>query len=605
MIETVHPRQQEKTVDRQRHRGADIIGWIVHHPVYAFALMTLVGFVLAAVLWKLSLYWPVRGPGIDNKDLWSNASTLVQAILGTALVGASAFVAIMIATSATRAADSALDIAKASLAESHTNNKINDPDYQSAKHALRGYQRYAFQMGSLLATYRLHKQQLELRRYAARRVGFEEGDRKVALDAVGTVAAGLPAWDESLRQVQQLLFDESFLAATFEAARLLDDQTPRASVAESHLWALRKNMAGLSSVIEQVLAAKPDATLSDAMMNLLARFALLAHELEAGIEGLRRHGAMVAKSHADGTMQSRYPLLQYLVDWLGQIPDFERERDFKTSLHMAFDDLRFVDALVANKDFAAAVSGLVGHTLDDSLPEEISERTQGLHRTLLVPTAIGDQATLLNAERAVADAARRRGLLPRPVSVTTADELPATGRKEGNNDFVVFTCTRKTLPLLFHGDVLGPYTRGCVVVDGMRRADMVLQDDGTSCEDELCDVEEHLQAGEQNGVRGRGMIDVVSTLSAWAFVHGKRADRELARLQPGAGDSPLGDGPRLAWIGIDYRELGVKAPTRLESYLMCELWSIFGRGGLAVGSDAAQMLGLDGKLEQTTDKARF
>ena len=586
MSDTVHPHQQGKAANKRNRHGVDIIGWIVNHPVAAFAAVTLVTFFLAFGVWELSLLWPVHGLGIDNKDLWSNASTLVQAILGTALVGASAFVAIMIATSATRAADSALDIANASLAESQTNNKINDPDYQSAKHALRGYQRYAFQMGSLLATYRLHKQQLELRRYAARRVGFEEGDEKTASDAAKAVPIGLPAWNESLRQMQQLLFDESFVSAIFEAARMLDDQKASAPVAESHLWALRKNMAGLSSVIEQVLAARPDATLSDAMMNLLARFALLAHELEAGIKGLHRLGAGVVKAQVDGQKQARYPLLRYLFDWLEQIPDFERERDFKASLRTAFGDVKFVDVLGANEGFAAAVSGLVARVLADPLPEDVSVRMYGLHRTLLVATAIGDQATLLNAEQVAKEAAGRHGLEPLFVPVTDPNELPRYGFDEGNDKFLIFTCAREALPLLFRKGVLGPYTKGCIIVDGIKS-------DGA-----LCTAEELLQDLK---VPRPSIVDVVRILANHAYNFEKLDDSDLARLRPGDEDSPFGDGPRLAWIGIDYRELGVEPPTRLENW-SCELWSIFGRGGLAVGKDAAQILGLVDTLERATDE---
>lgn len=123
--------QITKTGQRQPV-GADIINWIVRHPVYAFILLTLVTFVLAAVMWRLLLYWPVSGPNIENKDLWSNASTLVQALLGTALVGSSAFVAIMIATSATRAADAALK-------ETQLSNKLNSPEYRLAFDAYLDY----------------------------------------------------------------------------------------------------------------------------------------------------------------------------------------------------------------------------------------------------------------------------------------------------------------------------------------------------------------------------------------------------------------------------------------------------------------------------------
>lgn len=59
-------------------------------------------------------------------ELLNNSSALTGTIIGTSVAIASAFVAMMLASTATT-------IAKASLAESSLANKLNSPDYQSAK----------------------------------------------------------------------------------------------------------------------------------------------------------------------------------------------------------------------------------------------------------------------------------------------------------------------------------------------------------------------------------------------------------------------------------------------------------------------------------------
>lgn len=124
--------QQNQTQKEKSKPGADALRWVIAHPVGAFLAVTMVSLALAALLYQGSLFWPLAGKGLQINDVYSNASALVQAIVGTALVGASAFVAILIATSAAKTAESA-------LAESKLNNKLNSPQYQLAFDAYVNY----------------------------------------------------------------------------------------------------------------------------------------------------------------------------------------------------------------------------------------------------------------------------------------------------------------------------------------------------------------------------------------------------------------------------------------------------------------------------------
>lgn len=548
--------------------------------------------LLAAVVWGLSLIWPLHGANIENKDLWSNASTLVQAILGTALVGASAFVAIMIATSATKTADSALH-------ESKTNNQINDPDYLGAKQALRGYQRYAFQVGSLLATYRLHKQQSQLRQYAQHGVTKESGDPGAKDVSAVPVGPG-PAWNETLRQLQQLLFDESFVSAAYEAARLLDDSEADDRPGETHVQALRKDMAGLSSVIEQILADQRVADSTGALMNLLARSALLVHQLELGCVGMTRFALSANDSTSTASDSSNYPMLRWLSGWVGQIPAFETDRSFRDFLRIPFGEF----FLFGMPQISNEVPRVIDEILSGVMPSKLGHMRDacGLHRALLVATTVGDQATLLGLESVVGKVARKQGLEPMHVHVTDPNGVPRFGAERDNGKFLIFTCTRKTLPFLFRDAVFGPYTKGCVIVDGVRASDPLCLMEDSFQERSTWVSKQHSDDDVAPDAFVPDIADVVRALAVDAMNQGKLRDAYFSYLGPESENSPLGDGPRIAWIGIDYRELGVEPPSRLDNW-SCELWSILQQGGYALGVDVVQMLKLEDDMPTSGEKS--
>lgn len=124
--------EQNRTRKEKSKPGADALRWVIAHPVGAFVAVTMGSLALAALLYQGSLFWPLSGKDANILGVYSNASALVQAIVGTALVGASAFVAILIATSAAKTAESA-------LAESKLSNKLNSPQYKIAFDAYVDY----------------------------------------------------------------------------------------------------------------------------------------------------------------------------------------------------------------------------------------------------------------------------------------------------------------------------------------------------------------------------------------------------------------------------------------------------------------------------------
>lgn len=543
--------EQSRPQKKGRNPGTDALKWVIAHPVAAFIVVTLGSLVLAAVLYQASLFWPLAGKTSTALGIYSNASALVQAIVGTALVGASAFVAILIATSAAKTAESA-------LSESRLNNKLNDPDYLSAKQALRGYQRYAFQIGSLLAAWRLHRQQSQLQAYVT---GEDTGLRA-------------PLWENTLEQLQELLSDASFVSAIYEAASLLDSESRNHAGGETHVQALRKSVAGLGCIIESILRHKDTAGSSDIMMNLMARSALLVHQLELGREVMERYAPGQETEPGDDPRLQAYPLLRWLVAWTGQIPIFETDRNFRDFLRIPFGEV-FV---FGGTDMETALPDAVGDVLAAQMPDEPGARRYGIHRGMLVITSVGDQSTILSLERLAAETARKQGFEPHLVHVSDPNSVPKFGQDAESARFQIFSCTRKTLPFLFRDGVLGPATRGCVIIDGVRG-------------DGLCEIEEQLEklAGIRKSVPK--VVDLVQSLALHAGSSGKLQRSQFSALSPGDEKPEAGSGPRMLWIGVDYRELGVEPGSRLGDW-SCELWSILQRDGSAIGVDAAQMLKL-------------
>ena len=586
-------------------KGSDIVAFIVRHPVWSFVLFVLLVGLISYVYWFYSMQYIFDSPRLGLSDKYANGSGLVQAIVGSALTGAGAFVAILIATSATKIADSALE-------ESRTNNKINDPDYLAAKQALRGYQKYAFLVGTLLAEYRLHHQQKKLLIYtqaAFSRQGSDNGHSEI--ESIGDPKPGMeafpqfPAWNETLRHLHELLLEVHFVSAIYEAARRMDEHSTddpaqvKGMMREKHVWALRKNIAGVSSVIEQILDTTKAWDSESAMVQLLARCSLLDGQLRAGVYRLRKEAKSLkedgVKIHGAGEF-ANFPLLKWLALWIDQMPDFDTDRDFVGVTKKEFEDVFFAES----KSLRDLVRQHVDDVMEPSSREKTSDSSLGLHCASLAATLIGDQATLFTIENVVAEQARMHGMQPILVNLSSPDRFQDNSHDGINNKFYIFSCTRDNLFQIFNDRFMGPYTVGCVIIDGVRGIDS------------LCELENFLQSLKKDEIKRAQMEaeasgdktrwqsflgstnyhidDVVQILANWASANGKLRSSRLADLDPDKLDSGYGPGPRMAWIGIDYRDFGQSMnPSRLEGF-DCELWAILARGGTMLGEDAVQML---------------
>ena len=75
-----------------------------------------------------------------------------------------------------------------------------------------------------------------------------------------------------------------------------------------------------------------------------------------------------------------------------------------------------------------------------------------------------------------------------------------------------------------------------------------------------------------------------------------KREREALSRPPSSGDSDLEGpglaGPRILWAGIDYRQLGVEPPKRIDDFTR-EMHSIFGwEQELAVSDEVRELTGL-------------
>src|SRR5699024_5445992 len=116
-----------------------ITDFTVNHPGWSFIVIIFVLTIVSCAVWLLLVHRTFEVSVAGSQGLWDSASQWIQAVIGTALVGASAYVAIMIASSAMQSSDASLE-----------ETKKSDPDYMDAKRALHGYQQYAFVLNSVL-----------------------------------------------------------------------------------------------------------------------------------------------------------------------------------------------------------------------------------------------------------------------------------------------------------------------------------------------------------------------------------------------------------------------------------------------------------------------
>ena len=247
----------------------------------------------------------------------------------------------------------------------------------------------------------------------------------------------------------------------------------------------------------------------------------------------------------------------------------------------------------------------------------------GLHRGMSIAALCGDHVTPMALRKQAATFARDQGWEPIVVPIRKKESWVRP--REDDKAFYIFHVTRRTLPLLFDGNVLNPHTRGCVIVDGVRSADMA------DIEAAAALTFDRNHADEQNEVvkpktqtpcvkcdtcpacggcarcgscekAKRGDMDILIHQLTIAAYHGYeiqmadrqtlRASRESIRLTELSDDDTESEGskqagllgPKLAWVGLDYRQFGVEPPTRQEK-CFSEMWSVLSRGRATVSDE--------------------
>jgi len=340
---------------------------------------------------------------------------------------------------------------------------------------------------------------------------------------------------------------------TYEMARYLDARARDDRRGEPVAWSLRKNVAGLAGAIERYVDPRQSETAGEVMMQLMARMLLLNQVMRENVGALGRY-----IDHGSFPGRDDYPGLHFFAEWLPQVPDLAIDRDFEKALAQPLADLTMAG------ESGRSLTGLIRELLDEDF-DFPWRKGVGAHHAALVTTIVGDHSSLLEAERCARETARSLGLKPVP-------GLPSVD--DAGDVFRIHTCRPEEIGRLFHENVLGPDARGCIIIDGVRtllapRTDLPPDPDG--------------------GQRLATMHDFVGSRLAEALNAGRRAAYHLCRQEGGKVGPGAGAGPRLMWVGIDYRELGVPAGSSAQAF-SGELWAILGRSHLLMGVDAAKLL---------------
>jgi len=563
------PGKSQKPVKNRASIGnSDSLRWVIEHPVIALIGFTVICLLIVALFYSLFWWWPLSGRGLPINDLFGNASALIEATIGTAVVAASAFVAIVIATSAARTAELA--------------NKINDPDYLAAKAALRSYQKYVFVMGGLLAIYRSYRHEAELQ-YDHYQSEKSELNQSSGTEHSERCDLGPPPWDRPLSELQELLFDTDFLSVLHELAHLQDESIDPdcKENAESHVQKLRSNVSQLASTVERYLAPREVHSPSFAnsvLFHLMARAAMLSGLVRELVRDLKNN------RHLFHQQSNSFPTLKWFSEWIEQIPDVEVDRDFSDLVRQELPEFRLVDKDTPYSSISDQIRKLMAKTYEDaSFPVSYRGDPQkemirlDAHSASLVKTLIGDQSTVFRIEQEARRVAKSLGMNP-----VIHHNRMVGDRKE--NQFDIIYCLPGQIGRLFGAEGIRPNTRGCVIIDGMRSLSPVA----------LSPTEQKML---NEGKYSITIYDFVDDLLKRALDAGLRENESLSYP---AKDYPEKDeGPRIMWIGIDYRPFS-KAPEDpdLDQYQL-QPTAIFSRALLLMGEDPK---GLISYVENAVDR---
>lgn len=525
-------------------------------PMWYFAM----AFIAAmAALWValqiFSTYNSGPGGSPDLKGL-EVTSAAVQAIVGTAVVGASAIVALLVAVAALRA--------------SEQNNIHNDPDFLLSHQAHSDYQKFGFLYGTMISTYRAQKHESELASY-----GREETDPEPEIQT--------PRWNPLVRELKQLLSSTALQVVALKCARVRDESIAKAGHNEHMLRRMTSEVLGAL----EAQADNHDATLPAGtwMLRVLALTTLLGHELEQGLTAVSKLDSETAKDED--------ALVGYIHRWSNLSfvrldPSFGRA---VTSTTLAGEAQ--VALLSGNGGFkspaevlTSALTTLQSDRKDWKSGQSTDQDSIGLHRAMRVAALIGDHTTAQDLSATAAAFAKDSGMTPYVANIITKDDVDALRAfirescDPAGPPFLVVTVSRRRIPVLFHHDLFNEATRGCIIVDGLRSPYLSWLEK---------DVQEEflrITSSKTANKKPRELDLMVQQLARRAYAgDGQWGDPDIGKVKRAFPDlvrsrgheiADIAQVPALLWVGIDYRQIGVEPPSS-DDHWPYEMWSFFGR----------------------------
>ena len=315
-------------------------------------------------------------------------------MVGTAVVGASAVVALLVAVAALRASQqsNALALNQNKLAD-HQNvlarqaNELSDPDYVLSHDAYSAYRKYGFLVGSLIASYRSFRHERELENYPMRE------DETMPLSRRWSHAS-------TLTELRTLILHTPFQVAALEAAKLIDKRaatTGNAGYPDIHQHNLRKSFADFLGALERHIndydmrGASPEQSFT----GLLAQASILDRELKRGIDAVTNCETALEPHETESS------LVLYLKRWMGRIEPVQLGEDFASAVRAnAFAGEEFAKFLNGKlESWQGKFASLLDEVFVDNAGWTSAWCTDpfgnGLHRAMRIAALCGDHTTPL------------------------------------------------------------------------------------------------------------------------------------------------------------------------------------------------------------------
>lgn len=570
-------------------------------PVRYFLLAFVVAILLLWLCLQVVAGWNDGGQWLPGLLAMDATSAGLQAVVGNAVVGASAVVALVVAVAALKASEAGNRLAEQGNGLSERANELGDPDYLLSHQAHAAYRKYGFLMGALISDFRLSRHSRDLAAYLPREVGGEAGPDRVP-------RPGYVRSNRLLEELRELLFDTAFSVASLETARVLDE---RNGTGEYEQHKLRKAFAGLNAALSAHIEDEDQGRDPEVgVVWVLVQATLLDRQVRAGIEAVT-----TLPVPGDGSAGQRF--LRYLRQWMGEMRPVETGDGLDVAVRArAFGGEELAKYLGGGKPLPPAAD-LLKEKLGELFVEREAWRSRddtdppriGLHSGMRVAALCGDHTTVLQLQKTAEEFAHKKNWEPVILELNSVASLADPPRSADDKRFFIYRVTRRTLPYLFGDGGLNAWTRGCVIVDGLRSAELGWVEDRLA---EMAAEQARLWR-EQEEEREREPREVTPLHAFVEFMadqvycgiqvsqgegrsHRLRRERDYLAQDPVTREDEASaasvPGPKVLWLGIDYRELGREPPERLDDFT-AGLPSIFASDQvLAVSDEVRELTGL-------------